>query len=290
MNMPLAAGSRHLTAMRISALAALLMLGACRNEIDLHTGLTDADANQVVAALRGDGLQATKRPAKGGVTVSIPEAELARATAVLSARGLPHHPATRMGDVFKKEGLISSPLEERARYISALSQELETTLAQIDGVVVARVHVVLPEKVAPGEPVQPPSAAVFIKHLPSLEPDAIGFRVKQLVARSVPGMGAQALDRVSAVFVQADAVPQRAPEPPDRPSMVAALGALLGLACLGAGAAFLLRQRGWKPLRGLGSASSTPPAGTPTPAAALRAAVPSGSAPPRTGGPPAVMN
>jgi len=222
------APSRSGRALRCAALGMLLMLAACKNEIDLHTGLTDADANQVVAALRGDGVQATKRTSKTGVTVSIPETDISRATAVLSAQGLPHHPAARMGDVFKKEGLISSPLEERARYISALSQELETTLAQIDGVVVARVHVVLPEKVAPGEPVQPPSAAVFIKHLPSLEPDAIGFRVKQLVARSIPGMGAQALDRVSAVFVVADAVPQRAPEPPDRAPMAITVLLLFG--------------------------------------------------------------
>ena len=78
-----------------------------------------------------------------------------------------------LGDTFRKEGVISTPLEERARYIYALSQELEATLSNIDGVIVARVHVVLPERVAPGEPVQPASASVFIKHDPRLEPDSI---------------------------------------------------------------------------------------------------------------------
>ena len=233
---------------RAALVAAIaLALCGCRTEVDLHTGLTDADANRVVTALLDDGVQANKRPMKGGITVSVAESDLARATAVLAAQGLPHLPAARMGDVFKKEGLISSPLEERARYIYALSQELETTLAQIDGVVVARVHVVLPEKVAPGEPMQPPSAAVFIKHLPSLEPDAISYRVKQLVARSVPGLGAQGTDRVSAVFVVAEAAPPRRAEPPSQTPMIAALLAFLGIGTVAIGTFLLVRKNGWRP-------------------------------------------
>jgi type III secretion protein J len=192
-----------------------IILAGCKTEVDLHGGLSDGEANRVVSALRDDGVAAKKRAGKEGVTVSVPEGDLARSTAVLQARGLPHRAAARMGDVFKKEGLISSPLEERARYVYALSQELEATLGEIDGVVVARVHVVLPEKVAPGEPLQPPSAAVFIKHLRTLEPDVVGLRVRQLVARSIPGMGAQAIDRVSAVFVVSDGVPGRPVEPAD---------------------------------------------------------------------------
>jgi type III secretion protein J len=137
--------------------------------------------------------------------------------------------------------LISSPLEERARYIYALSQELEATLAQIDGVVVARVHVVLPEKPGPGEQMQPPSAAVFIKHLPGLEPDVIGFRVRQLVAKSIPGMGAQALDRVSAVFVLADRVPDRPPEAPNHAALGWTAVVMASVALLG-GLAFFGRQ------------------------------------------------
>lgn len=103
--------------------------------------------------------------------------------------------------------MISTPLEERARYIYALSQELETTLSNIDGVIVARVHVVLPERVAPGEPVQPASASVFIKHDPRLDPDSIRARVRRMVASSLPGM-ATAVDnsqKLTVVFVPATA-------------------------------------------------------------------------------------
>jgi type III secretion protein J len=265
-------------AIRLTAIAITLALCGCKSEINLHTGLTDSDANEVVAALRVDGIPASKHTAKTGVTVSVPESDLSRATAVLSAQGLPHRPAMRMGDVFKKEGLISSPLEERARYIYALSQELESTLAQIDGVVVARVHVVLPEKLAPGEPMQPSSAAVFIKHLPSLEPDVISHRVKQLVARSVPGLGAQAVDRVSAVFVLADAVPQRRPAQPDHTPAIAALLGLLGLSAVAGLATLLVRKTGWRPWEKPAAGALATPAAPQT--------VPVGSARPHA--PPAV--
>ncbi|MFH7423056.1 EscJ/YscJ/HrcJ family type III secretion inner membrane ring protein, partial [Pseudomonas syringae pv. tagetis] len=74
------------------------------------------------------------------------------------------------------------------RYIYALSQELEASLSQIDGVIVARVHVLLPERIAPGEPVQPASAAVFIKHYASHEPDSVRGRIKHIVAITITAL------------------------------------------------------------------------------------------------------
>jgi type III secretion protein J len=187
----------------------LMLLAGCKEIVDLQTGLTDEEANEIVGVLQEDGITAHKRVAKDGISVALPEENLSRAATVLKAHGLPQRRQMRLGEVFKKDGLISTPMEERARYISALSQELEYTLAQIDGVVVARVHVVLPEKVAPGEPVQPSSAAVFIKHAAGLDPDVISPRVRQLVARSIPGLGAVGPDKVSVVFVEARPEPTR---------------------------------------------------------------------------------
>ena len=121
--------------------------------------------------------------------------------------GLPKVARSTLGDIFRKEGVISTPLEERARYIYALSQELEATLSNIDGVIVARVHVVLPERVAPGEPVQPASASVFIKHDPRLDPDNIQPRVRRMVASSIPGMASaiENTQKLTVVFLPATA-------------------------------------------------------------------------------------
>lgn len=184
----------------------LFVLVGCGNSVELHSGLSERDANEVVAALMEHGVSARKRGRENDVSVEIREGDITRAVQVLNARGLPSRHRDSMGEIFQKEGLISSPMEEQARYIYALSQELEHTLSQIQDVIVARVHVVLPDQIAPGEEVQLSSAAVFIKHLPSLDPDVVRPRVRELVSRSIPGARGQRADDISIVFTVGDDV------------------------------------------------------------------------------------
>ncbi|WP_460043400.1 type III secretion system inner membrane ring lipoprotein SctJ [Pseudomonas sp. S2_H01] len=193
---------KYLTA---GLLCLMLLLSGCGDETDLFSGLSEQDSNDVIASLADQHIDARKRSEKTGVVISVPTGDINRAVRVLDAAGLPRRSRTSLGEIFKKEGVISTPLEERARYIYALSQELEATLSQIDGVIVARVHVVLPERIAPGEPVQPASAAVFIKHTPALDPDSVRGRIQQMVASSIPGMSGEPLDskKFAIVFVPA---------------------------------------------------------------------------------------
>lgn len=183
------------------------LLSGCGDRVELHSKLSEQEANEVIAELADKHIRATKVSVKDGITVVVDTVDIGRAVRTLEAVGLPKTARTTMGDTFRKEGVISTPLEERARYIYALSQELETTLSNIDGVTVARVHVVLPERVAPGEPIQPASASVFIKHDPRLDPDNIRARVVRMVASSLPGM-TTATDnpqKLTVVFVPATA-------------------------------------------------------------------------------------
>lgn len=180
----------------------VLILSGCEDNIVLLTSLSEQDANEVVGALLSGGLYAEKKTEKKGVSVIIDSKDMAHAVAIMKAAGLPNKHQATMGEVFKKEGVISTPLEERARYIYALSQELEFTLSQIDSVVLARVHVVLPERVAPGQPIQPSSAAVFIKHHADLDPDVIRPRIFSMVSSSIPGLSHDAQDKISVSFVE----------------------------------------------------------------------------------------
>ncbi|WP_338489499.1 type III secretion inner membrane ring lipoprotein SctJ [Pseudomonas trivialis] len=184
-----------------------LMLAGCGESVELHRNISEQEANEIIAELADKQIRAQKTQGKDGVAVRVKASDINRAVRTLDAVGLPKVARSTLGQIFRKEGVISTPLEERARYIYALSQELEATLSNIDGVVVARVHVVLPERIAPGEPVQPASASVFIKHDPRLDPDNINARVRRMVASSLPGM-ASAIDntvKLTVVFVPATA-------------------------------------------------------------------------------------
>nr|WP_297526991.1 type III secretion inner membrane ring lipoprotein SctJ [uncultured Roseateles sp.] len=186
------------------SLAALL--AGCSGAIDLYTGLNEKDANEITAELDRHGLEAAKAPAgKQLFAVRVPPERFASAVAVLQAAGLPRHSFSRMGEVFKKDGMISTPTEERARFLSALAQELESTLSQIDGVVLARVHPVLPERVVPGEPVLPSSCSILIKHASGWNTAAYEPRIRKLVVSSIPGL-AEAPEKVAVVFVPAEAI------------------------------------------------------------------------------------
>jgi type III secretion protein J len=193
------------------ALAALLALAlaACGNRVELMAAMPEGEANEVMAALQKAGIETHKVPGKDGkVGLTLEASQVGRAVDLLRIKGLPRERFAGMGEVFRKEGLISSPLEERARYLYALSQELGATLTQIDGVVVARVHVVLPERGSPGDPNTPSTAAVFIKHQAGYNLDTVVPQVRRLVTNSIPSLTPE---KVSVVLVSAQSVETGAP-------------------------------------------------------------------------------
>ncbi|MFU9136274.1 type III secretion system inner membrane ring lipoprotein SctJ [Erwinia tasmaniensis] len=193
----------------LACLALVLLLAGCGDKTVLFSGLAENDANDIIAELNQHQIAAQKLIEKSGISVAVDAENIERSVKILDSAGLPRKARTNLGEVFQKSGVISSPMEERARYIYALSQEVESTLAQIDGVVVARVHVVLPERLAPGEPVQPASASVFIKYHNNLDPDSIEPRIRQMVATSIPGLAGKSDKDLAIVFVPAQTYEDR---------------------------------------------------------------------------------
>lgn len=246
-------------------LVLVLALAGC-SKVELYGSLNEREANEVLALLLRSGLDVEKLPGKGGISaIRVGGRDVARAMELLNAAGLPRDRFATMGELFRREGLISSPSEERVRYMYGITQELSRTLSGIDGVISARVHVVLPGNDPGAPPARPSSAAVLIRHAPGAVIEAVVPRIKELVVNSIEGMS---YDRVSIVLVRATqeepatatlgGAAEAAPDPLLAPEVVyglagGLLASLLGNALLG----FLLRRRR-KPLKAAAPSSLVP--------------------------------
>src|SRR4051794_34589637 len=109
----------------IASCCLAITLTACEQEVTLQNGLHDTDANEIVALLSHVGIEVKKISGKDGVSLTVSDTDIAHATDVMRAAGLPKRSLSSLGDMFKKDGMISTPLEERIRYIHGLSEELE---------------------------------------------------------------------------------------------------------------------------------------------------------------------
>lgn len=184
---------------RLMVLIVAMLLQAC--DTDLYTNLSEREANVMVATLARHGIPAKRvTQDENRMTVTVDEDRFAEAVEILDRLGLPGQEFANLGEVFKSDSLVSSPVQERAQMIYALSEELSHTVSQIDGVLTARVHVVLPDNDLMQQNSTPSSASVFIRHNPKLDVNPLIPQVKTLIANSISGLS---YDNISVVPVAA---------------------------------------------------------------------------------------
>ena len=176
----------------LAAICMTVLLAGCDKEATLHAGLAERQANLVMAALLDAGIDCHKSPGEEGTwNVTVAESRFAEAVNLLERKGLPRSDHQGIGEVFKKTGMISSPSEERIRFMDALAQDLAKTISGIDGVVDARVHVVLPENDPFARHALPSSAAVAIRSRWDADITDIIPSIKGLVKNSIEGLSAE---------------------------------------------------------------------------------------------------
>ncbi len=162
-----------------------LMLTAC-NSIEIYTNLSEEQANLMLSTLLKRGIEAEKISlGKTGYAVTVDANQMVQALEILNENSLPQEDFQNLGSVFSGQSMIASANEEKSRLAYAISQELSETFSHIDGVLNARVHLVLADIDTINDKVTEASAAVFLRHTTDSPVVNMVSKIKEITAGSV---------------------------------------------------------------------------------------------------------
>lgn len=284
----------YVAAMRTPVLVAAplaLLLGACA--VPVAAGLDEPEANKVVVALDQAGVDAVKEAdptTEGKFRVTVPRDDASRALATMADEQLPRVRSRGVLEATDKGALVPSQAAEHAAIVAGLAGELERSLANVEGVLSARVHLNLPVRDALRDgPPPKSSASVLLEHRGATPPIALEA-IQRLVAGGAPAL---APADVAVVFVPHPARAQAArselahvgPITVARASLttlkVALGGLVLVVLALAATTLALWARLSRAPREGEAGPARPAPAGAP--AASMRAPGPASARPPGYG-------
>jgi type III secretion protein J len=169
------------------AMALLLTLLCACDESILYKNIEENEANLMTSVLLREGID-TKRMANTDGTYNIVISDASyfpEAIDALSLRGFPRAKFESLCTIFKGDSMVSTPIEQKARYTCAKAQELSGSLTELDGISMARVHLVLSETDPITRKLKPASASIMIKYKLGMDVDTIIPKIKQLVSYAV---------------------------------------------------------------------------------------------------------
>jgi len=155
----------------------------------LFTQLAPADTNTVIATLESNGIEYEINA--GGTVVAVPQGDLDRARLLLASEGLPKGDGIGFESLYQEQELGLSSFMEQARYHRALESELARTMAALDSVRSARVHLAIAKESPFLRKGNAPAASVMLNIYPGrILNDRQLAGIVHLVSSSVPNLEA----------------------------------------------------------------------------------------------------
>lgn len=153
----------------------------------LYTGLVERDVADIVNVLEGADVPYRLESSAGSVLV--PADRKYEIRMEVAAAGLPRGGGFGMEEIPEMSGFGQSPFIENALYVQAMQTELARTIATLQPVESARVHLAVPQRTSFLRDQRTPQASVTLQLFPGrrLEP-AQGQAIANLVASSVPDL------------------------------------------------------------------------------------------------------
>jgi len=171
----------------VGAVVFISRLGGSTSMGILYSGLEPETAAGIVDELEGRGID--YELSDSGRVVWVPRQDVASVRLDMSALGLPD--SSDGWSILDDQGITSSEFDQRVGYQRAMEGELASTIAVIDGVAGANVHLVIPEQdLFVGDEIQA-SASVLLQTAggTAITPTQVQSIVN-LVASSVEGLSA----------------------------------------------------------------------------------------------------
>ena len=190
MKVLLGVGAKSMLRIRFAfALVGVLFLAGCKAL--LYSNLEESEANKIVAELSTNGIVAEKiidsRSGLAGIKVN--RADFSRSVRILESAGLPMKSFVTVDQVFTGDGLVTTPTEERARLRYAIGEELARSISELDGILSARVHIVMPEEsrvpTRTGREKSRSKASVLIRRRSEVQLEHLSAKIKHFVSNSV---------------------------------------------------------------------------------------------------------
>lgn len=175
--------------MKLVWLVCAAVLAGCSTRI--QHGLDEKSANELQTVLLAQGIKAerTVEPGKKPTwAISVPDGQAESAVQLLATLGLPKSKARGFADM--KSSLVPTPMEQQVQFLELLAGELEQTLEATEGVLSARVHIVIAPPSRAGQPALPSRASALLKVRPGMAPRVLRLSedLKSLIAGGVQGL------------------------------------------------------------------------------------------------------
>lgn len=204
---------------RLFLILSLFMLSGCDSE--LISNLSERQANEVIALLEQHNIDAQKiKGDKGVFSVRIDKNYMSDSIELLNAYNLPSKDRVEIADQFPADSMVSTPLGEKVRLISAVEQRLGQTLRQLDNVTLARVHLSYPISGDSGENSEPPSASVLLIYKNAINEAEYIDKIKRLIKNSLSTIQ---YENISVVIFKKDDVIKPGKVAPSRPEWIYAV-------------------------------------------------------------------
>jgi flagellar M-ring protein FliF len=175
------------SAVAILAIAFLMLrIAGAPSYTMLTSGLDPAKTGEITAALDEQGIAYELR--NNGTGLAVDKSQAAQARVALAGAGVNVSGSGEGFELFDKQKLGASEMQQKVTYQRALEGEIARTIGNVDGVSSPQVQLVLPEDELFADEASPATAAVMLGNsVDSMDPGAVRG-IAQLVASSVKGL------------------------------------------------------------------------------------------------------